>query len=416
MMKSKIIWIFNHYATNTFLEHGGRHYCFAKYLMQAGYSVRIFCASTVHNSQYNFIEDKKVFIERFCDGIPYVFIRTRNYRSNGIKRVLNILDFYKGLYEATKRIREKPDIIIGSSVHPLTCVAAIKISRRYKIRNIVEIRDLWPESLVDYGLLTSYSLIARLLYRLERWIYVSADDIVFTMEGGRDYIVDKKWDSSNGGPVELDKVHYINNGVDLEVFRSNLEQNRITDPDLDNLSTFKVVYSGSIRKANDLSRLIYAAHILQKNTTNRMIFLIYGDGDKKEELQRLVREMEITNVRFKGRVEKQYIPFILSKCDLAYNEEGQLGLFNYGSSPNKLFDYLAAGLPILSISSHKYKIENVFNCTVAAADDSSNSIAEAILEAYQSDLSEYRKNALFAASQFDYKYLTEQLIEIIERA
>ena len=81
MVKSKIIWILNHYATNTFLEHGGRHYCFAKYLMRAGYSVRIFCASTVHNSQYNFIEDKKVFIERFCDGIPYVFIRTRNYRA-----------------------------------------------------------------------------------------------------------------------------------------------------------------------------------------------------------------------------------------------------------------------------------------------------------------------------------------------
>ena len=415
-MKSKIIWIFNHYATNTFLEHGGRHYCFAKYLMQAGYSVRIFCASTVHNSQYNFIEDKKVFIERFCDGIPYVFVRTRNYRSNGIKRVLNILDFYKGLYEATKRIREKPDIIIGSSVHPLTCVAAIKISRRYKIRNIVEIRDLWPESLVDYGLLKSYGLIARLLYRLEKWIYVSADDIVFTMEGGRDYIVDKKWDSSNGGPVELDKVHYINNGVDLEVFRNSLEQNRITDPDLDNPSTFKVVYTGSIRKANDLSRLIYAAQIVQKNIANSIVFLIYGDGDKKEELHRLVREMEITNVRFKGRVEKQYIPFILSKCDLAYNEEGQLGVFNYGLSPNKLFDYLAAGLPILSISSHKYKIENLFNCTVAAADDSPTSIAKAILEAYQSDLSEYRKNALFAGSQFDYKYLTEQFIEIIERA
>ena len=415
MVKSKIIWILNHYATNTFLEHGGRHYCFAKYLMRAGYSVRIFCASTVHNSQYNFIEDKKVFIERFCDGIPYVFIRTRNYRSNGIKRVLNILDFYKGLYEATKRIREKPDIIIGSSVHPLTCIAAIKISRRYKIRNIVEIRDLWPESLVDYGLLKSYGLIARLLYRLEKWIYVSADDIVFTMEGGRDYIVDKKWDSSNGGPVELDKVHYINNGVDLEVFHSNLEQNRITDPDLDNPSTFKVVYTGSIRKVNDLSKLVYAGGIVHERTENNIMFLIYGDGDQREELKRLAIQEGIKNIRFKGKVEKKYIPYILSKCDLAYNEEGQFDLFEYGSSSNKLFEYLAAGLPILMISSHKYSIEGRYNCSVTIGDDSPDLMAEAILKAYQSDLSEYHRNALHAAYEFSYELLTEKLIEIIER-
>ncbi len=415
MMKSKTIWIFNHYATNTFLDHGGRHYCLAKYLMQAGYNVRIFCASTVHNSKHNFIEDNKVFIERFCDDIPYVFVRARNYRSNGIKRVLNILDFYKGLYKVAKRIGEKPDIIIGSSVHPLTCVAAIKISRHYKIRNIVEIRDLWPESLVGYGLFRSYGLITRLLYRLERWIYASADDIVFTMEGGRDYIIDKKWDSSSGGPVDLHKVHYINNGVDLEVFRSNLEQNRITDPDLDNPSTFKVVYTGSIRKANDLSRLIYAARILQKNTTNRIIFLIYGDGVERQPLERFCSEEAITNIMFKGKVEKKYIPYILSRCDLAYEDMSQDDLLNYGLSKNKLFDYMAAGLPILSILVHRYSIEDTYNCSISAENDAPNSIAQAILKAYQSDLSEYRKNALFAASQFDYKVLTEKLIEIIER-
>jgi len=414
-MKSRIIWIFNHYATNTFLDHGGRHYCFANYLMQAGYKVKIFCASTVHNSRQNFIKDNKGFIEKYCDNIPYVFVKTRNYRGNGIRRILNIFDFYKGLHKATKRIDEKPDIIIGSSVHPLTCVAAIKISRRYKIRNIIEIRDLWPESLVGYSFLRRYGLMTRTLYLMERRIYALADDIIFTMEGGRDYIIDKGWDSSNGSIINLNKVHYINNGVDLEVFQSNLERNKICDSDLDDPDTFKVVYTGSIRKANDLSKLVCAAGIVQKKANNNIMFLIYGDGDQREELQRLVIQERISNIRFKGKVEKKYIPFILSKCDLAYNEEGQLGLFNYGSSPNKLFDYFAAGLPILSISSHKYKIEDIYNCTITAVNESPTSIAEAILKAYQSDLSEYRKNSLIAASEFDYKFLTRKLIEIIER-
>jgi glycosyltransferase involved in cell wall biosynthesis len=90
-------------------------------------------------------------------------------------------------------------------------------------------------------------------------------------------------------------------------------------------------------------------------------------------------------------------------------------LLNYGLSKNKLFDYMAAGLPILSILVHRYSIEDTYNCSISAENDAPNSIAQAILKAYQSDLSEYRKNALFAASQFDYKVLTEKLIEIIER-
>lgn len=140
------IWLCNHYATNTFFDRGGRHYCFAKYLKRAGYDVRIFCASTVHNTKTDLISDGRLYREDTCDGIPYVFIKCRSYEGNGAKRVLNMLDYYFGVLRAAKHF-ERPDVIIGSSVHPLACLAAIKLSKRYKCGNIVEIRDLWPESI-----------------------------------------------------------------------------------------------------------------------------------------------------------------------------------------------------------------------------------------------------------------------------
>jgi len=83
----KTVWILNHYATNQFLEHGGRHYCFAKYLIRSGWKVRIFCADTVHNSTRRMIQDGGLFDEQECDGIPFVFVRARPYAGNGKQRV-----------------------------------------------------------------------------------------------------------------------------------------------------------------------------------------------------------------------------------------------------------------------------------------------------------------------------------------
>ena len=151
--KNKTIWILNHYATNQFFDAGGRHQWFGKYLIKAGYNVRIFCANTVHG------EDKVVNLNghRYHDDIgednvPYTFIKTTTYQSNGIDRIKNMLFFYRNIkIELKRRCREeeRPDVIIASSVHPLTLVAGIRISKAYNIPCICEIRDIWPLTLVE---------------------------------------------------------------------------------------------------------------------------------------------------------------------------------------------------------------------------------------------------------------------------
>ena len=121
---TKNIWIWNHYATNTFFDRGGRHYWFAKYLLEAGYKPTIFCASTVHNSD-NKIEVETTYKLDEVDGIPYVFVKTPPYQGNGLSRLKNMYTFYRKLFAVSRSYAQKfsnPDLILASSVHPLTLV------------------------------------------------------------------------------------------------------------------------------------------------------------------------------------------------------------------------------------------------------------------------------------------------------
>ena len=88
------------------------------------------------------------------------------------------------------------------------------------------------------GIAGPYNPAVLALRWLEKWIYKKADAVVFTMEGAYDYIKEQGWERD----VPRSKVHYINNGVDLEAFRYNREHFQIDDPDLKNSDIFKVVY------------------------------------------------------------------------------------------------------------------------------------------------------------------------------
>jgi len=415
----KTVWILNHYATDMFLEHGGRHYCFAKYLIRSGWKVRIFCADTVHNSTHRMIQDGGLFDEQECDGIPFVFVRARSYAGNGKQRVLNMLDFYRNVQKAAGGF-ERPDVIVGSSVHPLTCVAAIRLAKRYRCRVIAEIRDLWPESIVAFGIRKKSDPLIQALYRLEKWIYTKADAIIFTMEGGRDYIIEKGWDKqTHGGPVDLDKVHHINNGVDLEAFDYNREQNTFPDADLDAPDIFKVVYTGSIRKANGLDLLVECAKMLRNNSQIKII--VFGAGEELDKLKAKCQREQLKNISFKGGVPKRNIPSILSRANLnvlnyGYNAQ-TANVYKYGGSQNKLFEYLASGKPIISNVKINYSVVEHSACGEELSDRTSEKYAEAILRFSDMPGTEYRflcDNARRTAADYDFKNLTEKFLKVIE--
>lgn len=403
----------NHYATNTFFDHGGRHYYFTKYLMREGYDVTVFCASTVHNSDKNIEVPTGKYTVDFVDRIPYVFVKTPSYTGNGKKRIQNMFSFYRNLFPVTKSYGKEtgwPDVILASSVHPLTLVAGIKIAKRLGIPCICEIRDLWPETLVAYGMVSRTNLLIKLLYRLEKWIYEKSNAIIFTMEGGYDYICERKWNKKIG----KSKVHHINNGIDLNVFHQNRKNFKINDTDLENPDIYKVVYTGSIRKVNNLGLLLDVAKEIENH---KIKFLIWGDGDERPDLEKRVKDEKIDNIIFKDKVDKKYVPYIVSKADLNIMHSTLSPIFRFGISANKMFDYLAAGKPLVSDFPCKYNPSVKYRAGIDVQNPTPKNIANAIETMFSMSDEEYRQycyNAAKAAEKFDFKVLTKKLLDIIK--
>ena len=412
------IWIMNHYATNMFFNQGGRHHWFAENLRKKGYNPTIFCANTRHNVQNQDsveIPSGKYTIKH-ANGIPYVFVKTVNYSGNSIRRVINMFFFYKNLFPAARGYAKaygKPDVILASSVHPLTMMAGIQISKKFHIPCICEVRDLWPETLVAMDVIKRYSIPAKLLYTLEKFIYKKADRLIFTMEGGKEYIKDKGWDKE----IVLDKIYYINNGADLEEYNLNKKKYIYNDIDLDDNNNFKVLFTGAIGKANTVFNVIRSAEILYKNKGRNIKLFIFGDGPEKQDLEIFVKNNMLKNVVFKGRVDKKYIPNILSKSNLNLFSLVHLpNLFKYGLSPNKMFDYFTSGRPVLSNVECRYDLLEKYNCGITVKGNSPKALVDGILKFYKMPKEEYNtycQNALKAAEDFDFKVLTDKLEKVI---
>jgi len=409
----KKIWLVNYYAMPPHLESRLRTIKFAHYLKEKGYEVKIFASSFMHNTDINLIEDHTPYIEKQYDDLQFVHIRTKPYKNNGIARFISLFQFHLKLYFMRNRFF-KPDAIVHTALPPFGNIFSFA-AKKLKAKYIAEVLDLWPESFVELGLIKKNNPVLPLLYKSERKLYERADAVVFSMEGGRDYIKDKKWDTGNGGKINLNKVFYINNGIDLEDFENNKKNFIIEDEDLGNPDTKKVIYLGSIRTANNLSELIKAAETIKHRTD--IIFLIYGNGDHREYLENYCLQKELHNVRFKEKwIEPQYVPFVVSQADVNILNYMSGSFGNYGGSQSKMFQYMAAGKPICCNLKMMYCQINKNKLGIARAFKDHNEYAEAIIQLADLDenkRAEIEQNAKSAVQEFDYKNLTNKLLDLL---
>ncbi len=399
------IWLINNY--NTLPEHGQftRNYNFAMNLVKMGHQPTCFVGSHPHNTDMQLIDDGgkyKIFSKK---PFPWVLIKTNKYGKSKIKRVISMFEFYKNMMFAAKDF-ERPDVIVGSSAHPLAAVLAIKLGRKYGCKKIVEIRDLWPESIVAYGIAKQSNPIVRVLRRLEKWIYKNADSIVFTMDGAYDYIKEQGWEAE----IPKSKVCFINNGIELKQFDYRKEKIKINDPDLSNKSLFKVCYAGSIRRANHIDFLLDVA----KHTKNKkIVYLIWGDGEELEMLRQRRDKDGIDNVIFKGRVEKKYIPYIVSNVDANFIDPFDDRISKYGISSNKLFEYIRAEKPILMNDVGKYNPVKDY-CFIYDSD----SVKTAKMIEELANISNKQKDRIAAnlknvSEKYSFENLTKDLLDCI---
>ncbi len=405
------IWLINNY--NTLPEHGQftRSYNFGKNLKAMGQSPVVFVGSHPHNSDTQLIKGPERFRVFQEEPFPWVLVKTAKYGKSRKKQILTMFQFYCNGKRAAKGVAErygKPDVVLGSSAHPLAALLAVRLAKKYHCRSIVEVRDLWPESIVVYGIAGPHNPAVIALRWLEKWLYKNADAVVFVAEGAYDYIKERGWEKD----IPRDKVHYINNGVDLEAFQYNREHFRLEDSDLDEPDSIKIVYTGSIRLTNGVGTLVDTA----KQVTNPKIkFLVWGDGDQLPGLRQRVLDEGIGNVVFKGRVEKKYIPSIVSRADYNLVDCVDSDIFRFGISPNKLFDYFAAGKPVLMCLRAKYNPAERFSCgLICESPEKLGALLEKISTLSRDEYDALSQRAVTAAQEYDFKNLTRKLIEVIE--
>ncbi len=412
-------WIFNHYATTPLTGPLLRHYYFAEYLKERNIETTVFAANELHQTGGCVDTHGKPYLRTEEEGVPFVFVKTSKYEGNGISRVKNMVSFFLGLLKISKGYAKqygKPDVIMGSSAHPLTSIAGILVARRFRVPAIVEVRDLWPEAIFSFGKVKMNSLVGRLLSAGEKWMYVHADAIVFTKEGDVDHIKEMGWDKDHGGKIDLAKCHYINNGVNLKDYYVSIEKDILKDPDLED-DSFKVVYTGTVRPVNNVGNLLDTAKLLKDKKDIK--FLIFGGGSELEKLEKRVQDEHIDNVIFKGFVEKKYIPYILSRSSVNVLNYSQANYnWSRGNSSNKLFEYMASGKPIISTVKMGYCILDKYQCGLSLDECTAKALAEQILKIHDMPEEAYAQmaeNAKNGAKDFDFPVLTRKLYQVIKR-
>ena len=407
-----VIWFVNKEAapSSEFATHM-RTLRQAKFFQDKGYEVKVFCSAVVHNSKivHKF---EGICHEEIHDNVPLVFVKCPEYDESFVKRVLSFIVFSINMLRI--KMDSKPDIIVHESKTPFD-ILCMRLAKKYKARYIVDIEDLWPFEFEQVGVISKNNPILKLFYRLQRYIYSKGEHVVISMEGGQDYVRERKWDKEQGGPIDINRVHYVNNGISLEEFKYNAENYTVYDDELTDKDIFKVIYLGSIRLANNLDQLIDAAKYLQDEP--KIKIMIYGDGPEREKLEQRCEKEHIDNVKFKARwTELKYVPYVLSCADLHILNYGK-NWAPYGGSMNKMMMAFASGKPMVSNADLPYSEINRHNLGVDKVFNNPEEYAQAIKSIYEMPKNEYDamcNRVKEVAKRYDINYLCERFAEYCE--
>ncbi len=331
----KVIWIVNHYAGS--LVHGMeyRHYYLAQHFLQMGMRPAILCASFHHLLM-------KPPRESFAliDGVPYLWVKACWYGQNDLRRVINMVEFSSRLALRGLGQLPRPDVVIASSPHPFVALNGHRLARKYGAKFIFEVRDLWPLTLLELGGHSLRHPLIRAMAWAERLGYERCDTTVSLLGGAKDYMV------AHG--LDARKFVHIPNGIDPHI--SQAIEGLPAEHDgvirrLKNNGGLIVLYSGNHGVANALGNVVEAAALLKDEPHAH--FLLVGQGPEKELLQQRAQAAGLQNVTFLPPVARSQMPALTRAVDVGYIGLQSKGLFKYGVSPNKLYEYMSAGLPVV---------------------------------------------------------------------
>ena len=284
-----------------------------------------------------------------------------------MRRALSYLSFAISSAWGYRKL-ERPSVLLCSSPPLFIGLGMLLIHRFSRVPLVFEVRDLWPESAISTGVLRSRRMI-RAMYRLERRCYSAARKINVLTEAFRDNIVAR-------GLAEPSKICYVPNGVDTEQQRPELWSERLRE-ELGWSGRYVTLYSGAHGVANRVEQLLQAAELLRDRP--EILIATVGSGMELEPLRSAARERGLTNVVLHGSRSREQMPAITASADACAAVLQRNDTFKT-VYPNKVFDYMACGRPIvLAIDGAARDLVERSDSGLFAEPENPRSLADAII-------------------------------------
>ncbi len=357
-----------HYAGSPHHGMEFRPYYMARRWVSMGYRVVILAASFSHVRKHNPPVASAVTREAI-DGIEYIWLKTPAYAGSGPGRVVNMGMFVYRAWRLRHRLGRIPGLraVIASSTYPFDIYPARRIAGIAGARLIFEVHDLWPLSPMELGGYSRYHPFIILMQRAEDFAYREAHKVVSILPATLPYMV-------RHGMAPGKFVH-IPNGIELD----EPEEDKAGKPPGWIVPDAKLIvgYAGTLGVANAVEILIEAADLLRGERD--VYFIIVGGGPATVNLKRLADAKGISNVAFHPPVNKRHVQSVLRAFDVCYIGMKRRSLYRFGISPNKLFDYMYAGRPVLQALDAANDLVREAGCGITVEPDDARAVAGAVL-------------------------------------
>lgn len=362
------ILLLNHYAGNPKLGMEFRPYYLGREWVKSGNNVMIIGGSFSHLRKQQPSADKETL-----DGIEYRWIPLKPYKGNGLGRIRSMFDFVRKLWFGYKKYLGdfKPDVVIASSTYPIDIYPARKIAKHYDAKLVYEVHDLWPLSPMELGGYSKYHPFIMVMQAAEDYCYKHADKVVSLLPNALEHMEERGMDPS--------KFVYVPNGFDPKEWENaplNSEYDQIIN-DLRAKGKFIIGYTGGHAISNYIDDLIDAAEYLKDSN---IVVLLVGSGVEKERLMLKAKERELNNLIFLNPIPKNQIPTFLKNLDATVIMGRRKPLYRFGTSPNKIFDYMMSSKPIVMSIVEPEPIPLKAKCAIFYEHDQPKDLAEKMKE------------------------------------
>jgi glycosyltransferase involved in cell wall biosynthesis len=400
------IWLIDHYVTTPGTGIGGRHFQVARALASRGHKVVVIAARSHHMLHKEVDRDNLPHVESLF-GFDFVRLDTFPYSgAHDKRRILAWLFFATRLWLRRKSIGPRPDAILYVWPQPFGFVAAAWIAKVFKARLALEVRDLWPSTLVEIGNISEKHPFIVLLKWLEKWSVKRADAVVSNLEGADGHLATLGMDRT--------KFHWIPNGITVaDVNKPSPLADHIAAQIPEN--GLRIVYTGTLGAANALETLIDAIALL--DNVYDVAVIIIGEGSAQGFLKMRCKELRLGNVHFLGAIPKSQIQSALRHADVCFIGWKDVSLYKWGIGANKIPEYLYSGKPILHCYSGNFDPIQKFSAGVTVPAENPSALAEAIRLLYTMPLKQREqmgKNGRRAALEYyDYERLAGELEHVM---